>query len=198
MLPQEAGDLRRVALELVEVEEQGRGVDARPRGVPIMASCSAVRIDGWPSKGSRNGSASGRRRGCAGVRRTWLLPLGTTSATLGRRPGSSPERWGASRSGEGKSTGSNAPERLRAARAAPVVRRLAAGGSPRPVVPDVEEDSCARRCRRRRNPQARGRRGPDRLPGQPHHRGRRGGRHPHDHRPPGADRDPHGRRDEPR
>ena len=41
------------------------------------------------------------------------------------------------------------------------------------------------------------RRVPHRLPGQPDHRGRRRGGHPHDHRPPGADRPAHGRRGQP-
>ena len=46
-------------------------------------------------------------------------------------------------------------------------------------------------------PQARRRGVPDRLSGQPHHRGGGRGRHPHDHRATGAHRPAHGRRGEP-
>ncbi len=47
------------------------------------------------------------------------------------------------------------------------------------------------------HPRVRGRRHAHRVPGQPAHRARGGGGHPADHRPPGADRAPHGRFDEP-
>ena len=50
----------------------------------------------------------------------------------------------------------------------------------------------------RRDPEARGRRDPHRLSGEPSHRVCRGRRHPPDHRAPGAHRPAHGGRDLPR
>ena len=49
--------------------------------------------------------------------------------------------------------------------------------------------------RDRRDPQARGSRHAHRVPGEPHPRARGAGGHPARHRPPGADRAPHGGRD---